>query len=108
MVAILVIIGIVLIVCTWSLINDYILFKKFKVGYTIELYYMKHIALDYYELAGTYKILAIKGNNISCVSPSNVIIDFNLYDLVSKYDKIVITEEDGNVSTIQKTEYHEL
>lgn len=95
MVALLVIFGIVLLVVVWNVIYDNILFSKFKVGYTIEFYYLKHIALDYYEPCGTYKIIARKGDNISVKDSNDIIIDYKIGGLLLKYDKIIIKDEYG-------------
>lgn len=95
MTAILAIFGVVLLVVVWNSVYDHILFKKFKVGYSIELYYLKHVALDFYEKAGVYKIIARKGSDISVRDLNDTILDYDIRVLVSKYDKIIIKDEYG-------------
>lgn len=93
---VLIIIGIIWFVCTFLIIRDYAFLMRLKVGHVIELYYLKYDSLDYYELAGSYKITAIKRNYIFCMSPSGVSITFDFFNLISKYDKILIADENGN------------
>lgn len=99
MIAFLIILGICIIVILFNFLHDYFLFRKFKVGYSINLYNIEHIALGTYKKLNSYKILARKDENISVLTSNGEIVDLNLYELISRIDKIEITD-DGYISDI--------
>lgn len=99
MIAFLIILGICIIVILFNFLHDYFLFRKFKVGYSINLYNIEHIALGTYKKLNSYKILARKDENISVLTSNGEIVDLNLYELISTIDKIEITD-DGYISDI--------
>lgn len=91
----------VVLVCLVSkLIGDELLFRKFKVGYNIELFNIEYISLDLYRPTSKYKIIARKNQYICCEDPDGKIKEFNLYKLVSTVDRIEITDENGYVADI--------
>ncbi len=92
--------GIILIVVIFMILHDYFLFRKFKVGYRIDLYEVEHISLGTSKKIDSYKILGRKGGNISVLSPNNKIVDLDLYELISTIDMIVITDEKCHISDI--------
>lgn len=99
MIAFLIILGICMIVILFNFLHDYFLFRKFKVGYSINLYNIEHIALGTYKKLNSYKIIARKDENISVLTSNGEIVDLNLYELISTIDKIEITD-DGYISDI--------
>lgn len=100
MIAVLIIISVCLIVLLFNALHDYFLFRKFKVGYSINLYNIEHIALGTYKKLNTYKILARKNENISVLANNGVIVDLDLYVLISSIDKIEIIDEKGCLSNV--------
>lgn len=100
MIAVLIIIGVCLIVFLFNALHDYFLFRKFKVGYSINLYKIEHIAIGTYKKINSYKILARKNENISVLANNGVIVDLDLYVLISSIDKIEIIDEKGCLSNV--------
>jgi len=96
----LVVIVTVLFVMCFNALHDYFLFKKFKVGYRIDLYKNEHIALGTYKKMNSYKILARKEANMSVLADNGVIVDLDLYVLISSIDKIEIIDEKGCLSNV--------
>ena len=89
------ILSITLFALLFNAIHDYFLFRKFKVGYSIELYKTEHIALGTYKKLNSYKILGRKDENISVLASNNEIVDLDLYELISTIDMIEIRDEKG-------------
>ena len=95
----------ILIYCLISLLRDFLIFRKFKPGYYLEALNIKYHALGLYDSIKKYKIIAIEGQYI-CVKEIidkkiiDTIIELNLYDLLSEYDKIIIRNELGYTEDI--------
>ncbi len=104
MIAFLIILGICIIVILFNFLHDYFLFRKFKVGYSINLYKIEHIALGTYKKLNTYKIIARKDENISVLASNGEIVDLNLYELISTIDKIEIMDDGYIFDIVYKIE----
>lgn len=89
-----------LFVMCFNALHDYFLFRKFKVGYRIDLYKNEHISIGTYKKINSYKILARKNENISVLANNGVIVDLDLYVLISSIDKIEIIDEKGLLSNV--------
>ena len=102
--AFLIILCICIIVILFNFLHDYFLFRKFKVGYSINLYKIEHIALGTYKRLNTYKIIARKDENISVLTSNGEIADLNLYELISTIDKIEIMDDEYISDIVYKIE----
>lgn len=80
-------------------IEDVTLFNKFKIGYTFELYKLKFYSTDTYDFVCKYKIVTRKDRYILVQEYVNNEYDelkeFDIYELVTKTDKIIIRDNNG-------------
>jgi hypothetical protein len=101
MIAIYIIIGFVLLAFSFSILHDYFLFKKFKTGYFIELYNIQYVSNNSYIFITEYEIIANKNKYILVKDKNGNIQEFDLYELISMFDKIIIKDSNGFIKHIQ-------